>query len=620
MHIKIKKLIMNNFLSFGKAELDLTDKGFCLVSGRNNNPRDNALSNGSGKSSWGSAICYALTGQTINGLSKNLKNINVSENSCFVTLLFDIDANSYEVTRYAAPKSDLKIILNGRDISGKGIRESETILAKYLPDLTSQLIASIIILGQGLPCKFSANTPSGRKEVLEKLSKSDFMIQDLKERITTRINALNAILRGVQDKLLVLDTNAKNSAILRVKCENKIAELNVSRDFEKEINVLLETINKMELLQKQTQESITQKNLEYNKLNESVNAILVKKNEAIEFDNNEFSEFYKAYLSKKTSLESQINELNRKIREIKNIKDVCPTCGQKLPNVIKPSTENEEYELNNLTISLSSLNGTYEKNNVAHIERLKNINAQYQLQINDTQTALDEVKKELVALHAASNTSDLFELKTKLNTVQMEKNNHLKNLEDAKKELSEIIAEEQKLASEIQEYTTKQNDIEAHIKVVNQLNTLVKRDFRGYLLKDIIDYIDLRAKEYSEVVFGTRDLSFELDGNNINISYCNKAFENLSGGEKQRLDLIIQFAIRDMMSRYLGFSSNILILDEIFDNLDAKSTSSILNLITTKLSDVESIFIISHHSEELDLPVDSQITIVKDENGISDIR
>ena len=76
----------------------------------------------------------------------------------------------------------------------------------------------------------------------------------------------------------------------------------------------------------------------------------------------------------------------------------------------------------------------------------------------------------------------------------MEKNNHLKNLEDAKKELSEIIAEEQKLTAEIQEYTTKQNDIDAHIKVVNQLNTLIKRDFRGYLLKDIIDYIDLRAK------------------------------------------------------------------------------------------------------------------------------
>ena len=47
---------MNNFLSFGKAELDLTDKGFCLVSGRNNNPRDNALSNGSGKSSWASPL------------------------------------------------------------------------------------------------------------------------------------------------------------------------------------------------------------------------------------------------------------------------------------------------------------------------------------------------------------------------------------------------------------------------------------------------------------------------------------------------------------------------------------------------------------------------------------
>ena len=91
--------------------------------------------------------------------------------------------------------------MNDKDVSGKGIRESEAILNKYLPDLTSQLIGSIIILGQGLPYKFSNNTPSGRKEVLEQLSKSDFMIQDLKDRINERSKLLTQNLRELEDKI-----------------------------------------------------------------------------------------------------------------------------------------------------------------------------------------------------------------------------------------------------------------------------------------------------------------------------------------------------------------------------------------------------------------------------------
>ena len=78
--------------------------------------------------------------------------------------------------------------------------------------------------------------------------------------------------------------------------------------------------------------------------------------------------------------------------------------------------------------------------------------------------------------------------------------------------------------------------------------TLVKRDFRGFLLSNIIDFIDSKAKEYSSIIFNTNELDFKLEGNNIDISFCNKMLESLSGGEKQKVNLIIQFAIRDMMS------------------------------------------------------------------------
>ncbi len=77
--IDFEKVIIHNFGSYGHAELDLKSKGFCLVSGKNNFKKDNALSNGSGKSFIWSAICYTITGETLNGLHTDLKNINIED-------------------------------------------------------------------------------------------------------------------------------------------------------------------------------------------------------------------------------------------------------------------------------------------------------------------------------------------------------------------------------------------------------------------------------------------------------------------------------------------------------------------------------------------------------------
>lgn len=159
----------------------------------------------------------------------------------------------------------------------------------------------------------------------------------------------------------------------------------------------------------------------------------------------------------------------------------------------------------------------------------------------------------------------------------------------------------------------------AHLGVVNKISTLVTRDFRGYILSNIINYMDIKAKEYSEIVFGTKELNIYLEGNALDISYCNKPFDGLSGGEKQRVDLILQFAIRDMLSKYFNIRSNIIVLDEITDFLDKISCEAIMSLINSELNTTESVFIISHHPDELELPIDSSINIVKNADGISAI-
>ncbi len=148
---------------------------------------------------------------------------------------------------------------------------------------------------------------------------------------------------------------------------------------------------------------------------------------------------------------------------------------------------------------------------------------------------------------------------------------------------------------------------------------MLKRDFRGYLLHNVISYIDKRAKDYALDIFDTQDIQFKLEGNNIMITFQKKDYENLSGGEKQKVDLIVQFSIRDMLSEYMNFSSSIIVLDEIFDNLDSIGCEKVINMINKRFTDINSIYIISHHAEELSIPVDTTLTVIKESTGVSHV-
>ena len=196
--------------------------------------------------------------------------------------------------------------------------------------------------------------------------------------------------------------------------------------------------------------------------------------------------------------------------------------------------------------------------------------------------------------------------------------NHNKTITDLENKKKQLELDVESHSNKLTDYNKQKDDLQQHLDVIKKMDTLVKRDFRGYLLQNVIDYIDMKCKEYSQIVFETDKLDFKLDGNNIAITYDDKPMENLSGGEQQRVDIILQLSIRDMMSKYLNFSSNILVLDEIFDNLDAKATGKILDLIST-IDDVNSLFIISHHADELDIAYDNELTVYKNEYGISEV-
>jgi DNA repair exonuclease SbcCD ATPase subunit len=114
-------------------------------------------------------------------------------------------------------------------------------------------------------------------------------------------------------------------------------------------------------------------------------------------------------------------------------------------------------------------------------------------------------------------------------------------------------------------------------------------------------------------------VTLEIEGNNINIYLGTRRFEDLSGGEGRRVDIILQLIQRDLARNESGFSSNLMVLDEILDNLDATGADSVISLLEYKSPDINTMMIVSH-KPDINIPSDKVITVVKDSDQISRIE
>lgn len=618
--IQFKKVIIHNFGSYGHVELELQNRGFCLVSGQNNCIKDNAISNGAGKSFLWSAICYALTGETISGIKTNLKNINTEEADSWVQLEFSYNKDFYNIQRIITPKSDLRIFKNDVDLSGKGIRESEKKLLELLPELTKDLIASTIIIGQGMPNKFSSFSPSGRKDLLERLTKSDFMIEDLKNRILARQQELSSKIREYEDSLLAnrtqLNSNIGNLERLKANIEGQQRP-----DFDSLIAVQADKLTQAEHQKAQYEEAIKTVEAELEALN---NRLLELSNEKAKVSGEELAAYTASYTQRtteKTRLEFDIKALKKEIDKLKSIVDTCPTCGQHIPNVQKPDSSALEAKLLPYQEALDKINQDILNCNKQHQDYVAQIEAAYKDEIDalTSKTTLAKTSLQNTKTSLRSCISALEFEKTNYNKLVYDKQNWDNFVQKQHDEINRLETEIARLTNLIAITSLAKEDYDQRIAIVKKMDQLTKRDFRGYLLMNIINYIDSKAKDYCVTVFGTRELTIEVNGNALDITYCGKAFDGLSGGEKQRVDLILQLAIRDLLTSYLGLSANILVLDEITDFLDKKSCRAVMHLLEKELQTVESVFIISHHAEELEIPVDSEIKVIKNELGISEL-
>ena len=446
------------------------------------------------------------------------------------------------------------------------------------------------------------------------------MIEDIKNRLNQRKSELNKDLRTYQDASL---RGSSEKGVLESQLSSlkeKLSGMSSSTTIDDNIAQFTRNVEQLESEVSRLSDIKAQVEPEYNRALADDSSLKVEAKDAANTVQASYKQALDDLITVKSNALFAVNAKKEEIEKAKSIKDICPTCGQKLPQVHKPNLEPLEVELKELTGALDLAQRNYDLlyNNMQ--VRVEEVSNQYKERIvesanrcNQLYTKCSEVSKQL-----SMSSIQLASAKTSL-SVEIEKR---RSFDARKLEIEQSIESTTARIESVDKdilYNKEMEELVAqHLEVVNKMITIATRDFRGHLLTNVISYIDKKAKEYALDVFGTDKISFALNGNNIDISYDEKTYESLSGGEKQRVDIIVQFALRDMLCQFNSFYCNVLVLDELFDNLDAVGCDNILNLITKKLTDVESVFIITHHSD-IAIPADSFITIVKDERGISSV-
>lgn len=599
-------------MSFGYAELDLDNQGFVRIDGINNSLIDGATSNGAGKTSCFEAIMWCLQGETIRK-SKQVTNIN-GDDGAYVELDFTADGTDYKLIRtkdHSKYKTNLKIFINGEDKSGKGIRDSEQYLTQYLPELSAQMISSVIILGQGLPMRFTNNTPAGRKEVLESLSQSDFMIEDLKAKLLKRKSVLQDTLNNlnleqakcqteknlIQNIITQTEQQLKNLVVPDIK---KLAELQIKID---NLNRVLSENEKQQSIYEQTLYTLMNKSREY----QDAKLAEIK---AIPNDNE--------LNAKEYSLSNEIKIYRNIIAEKEKVTDVCPTCGQKIEGVVIPDTSQERIKCESLCAELANVKNAHIKfsNDVDKLR--KDIDEKYSKLNKENDENISKIK-DLIKISQkdiAELSLNLSELKAKEQSISYAIDTYENNKVEFENRITEKTNRLNELTSNELHNQNEIDLIKQKIDIDNKIDIALKRDFRGYLLTNVIDFINSKVNYYCKYFIENGNISFIQNGNAINVIFNDKDYECLSGGERQKIDIIIQLALRDMMCTFMNFSSNILVLDEITDFMDNQGSNKLINTISSLIQDVSSIFFVTHHTE-LNLPYDKIITVIKDKTGIS---
>ena len=659
--MKLNKIIISNFMSFEFVEYSFVN--YCtLIQGRNLTDQSQET-NGTGKTSFQSAIEYALTGNTSQKI-KDVDLIRYGQLEACVKLFIDCSARNQTMIikrRIIRGKSSkVSIEINDQLIDLATVNDANHRIFDWL-QISKDDLQNYFIVNKERYRNFFQTSHTDKVKIISRFSKANLIdgveeyvnkevdgVHNVKCKNTERLNTLYGKLVGYEESL-----NYELNRDLIAEKQKVVDNLNQKK---KDIN------DKYEHLENHVVDSlieITNANTEKENLKQLIDLEIVKiadiRCDDLQNNLNSYTKQIEQASSERDNLKDKIESLTVRLRDLRlDITEIeqtlvgmvqCPNCKHEFHPSDKAIDVDEEKkvqtELKNAVAEISlqygQVNDDYE-NLIQVINQLykSRDNEQKELsvvqkQITDRQNKISRYQNEIdnynsqiksINISSVSYTEAMNECIEQIETIDEE----IEKLDDFVINKNRIDDLRLKITNANIERTELETSIEEDTDKIFKIGQWIFnfKQFQNYLANKFLNVITSSCNNYLAQIDSNIKVRFDgykhkVDGSlseriNAIVTRDNQErdFNSFSGGERARLELCVIFTIRDLINAAHPYGGlDFLFTDEIFEGLDGKGLSQ----LTTAAQNLASTTLITTHVN--DNQIHDHILTIEKTNGIS---
>lgn len=559
--LTIRKVRFKNFLSYGGAwsEVEFDKDQLSVVQS----------GNGQGKTSIIQAVTFGLYNRSINNIPKNKLINSINGKQTVVEVEFTSNQIDYKVVRGIKPNvfqiyKDDKLI--NEDANS---RDYQAVLENQILRMSYKTFIQTVMIGMSNFTPFMELGSNDRRIVVEDLLGVG-VLTTMNNLVKDHIANINQQINDLTNQIMVKKTQAQGElAIYDTLVANQKKN---NESLQKQRNQHIKDIEKHN-------KAIDKLNVQLNKLQPTVQKYDV------------FKTGLQTVISEQGKLRGLISKVQQDQQFIES-NDHCPLCHQQIDDEYRTSitaTNNDRQQKLNAKLAQieARLQSLYEKQDkfIKVIEKNNELHGS----IREHNSAITLLNNQVIDVdqQLASNTSN-------------------EQLDAQKQKVEQIVFDGNEL-------TKQRNNLLDQKGLYDQCANLLKDNgIKAAVVNQYLPIINQMINKYlADMDFF---LSFEID-NQFNETLKARGrddmtYQNLSQGEKRRLDMAILFTWRHIAQLRNSCSCSNIFIDEVLDSsLDAAGIESIMKLFRSFTD--SNIFVISHREGVQELDFDRILTIEK---------
>lgn len=566
--INFQTIEFKNLLSTGNnpVKINFLDAKTTIVTGKN----------GCGKSTLLDALLFSLYGKPFRKIKLN-QMLNVkNQKNLLVSLDFKIASTQYTIERGIKPKV-FNIYENGTILDkAAAAKDQQEYLETHILKMNEKSFRQIVVLGSAGYNPFMRLNASEKRTIVEEL---------LGIQLFSIMNTLNK-------DIIASKTNdyKEKDHIIQMKEQELLYEEKIwdeaNQNREAQITELMSDRQKYEEQIDKAHVVVSKKKDE---VEEMMNDLQLQDKEKHESKIDRGNEM-------KVKLKYEKNKLSKRVKFFQD-NTVCPTCDQDI------SAEDSEKHITTCENKLGEIKTNF--------ERLAGI-------IDKETNILEGIQEKIEGIRKEQNQINLWQEKIK---------DHQKNVDRYNRkvqklmEKTDVVSDKKiiQLENEIENLKINFSVIKTELYRRSIISNMLKDDgIKSRIIDNYLPKLNVFINKYLKTLGSAISLNLNNKFDEVIKTRGREElkYDSFSEGEKQRIDLAILFAFREI-SGLLNNSTNLLILDEVLDNsLDVGGITAFLEIMRSL--EGSSVFVISHKTGSVLEQFQRSIEVKKNSNGFTE--